>query len=113
MLATLGLALVLFTAVFPTRTFLTQRAATSAAEERMSVLTEQNAALEARAGQLEDDEEIERLAREQYNLVMPGEEAYAMLPSAAPPATEPSPPADEPDDRNAVERLWDGFTGLF
>ena len=29
------------------------------------------------------DAEIERLAREQYHLVYPGEEAYALLPAAA------------------------------
>jgi len=112
-LATLALVLVLFTAVFPTRTFLTQRAATSEAQQRLGVLEEQNAALEARADVLEDDEEIERLARQEHNLVMPGEEAYAMLPSAAPPTTEPAVPVAAPDDRNPVERLWDGITGIF
>ena len=112
-LATLGLVLVLFTAVFPTRTFLAQRSATSSAQEQLSVLREQSAALEARAEQLEDDIEIERLAREHYNLVMPGEEAYAMLPTAAPPTT--TPPAAEAasdDDRNPIERLWDDITGI-
>src|SRR5918997_672100 len=76
-LATLGLVVVLFTAVFPTRTFLAQRSATASASERLSVLREQSAVLEARAEHLQSDAEIERLAREQYNLVMPGEEAYA------------------------------------
>ena len=109
--ATLGLVLVLFTAVFPTRTFLAQRSATSAAQEQLAVLREQSAALDARARLLQDDAEIERLAREHYNLVMPGEEAYAMLP-AAPPTTLPVPSASEDDDRNLAERLWDGLTGL-
>ena len=111
-LATLGLVLVLFTAVFPTRTFLAQRSATSAAQERLTVLREQSATLEARADQLQDDAEIERLAREQYNLVMPGEEAYAMLP-AAPPEPPPVVAEEEPEDRNPLERLWDGVTGIF
>jgi cell division protein FtsB len=111
-LATLGLVLVLFTAVFPTRTFLAQRAATSAAQERLTVLREQSATLEARADQLQDDAEIERLAREQYNLVMPGEEAYAMLP-AAPEAPAQVAAEEEPEDRNPLERLWDGVTGIF
>lgn len=112
-LATLALVLILFTAVFPTRTFLTQRAATSAAEERLAALSEQNEVLEARAEQLQDDEEIERLAREQYNLVMPGEEAYAMLPPPAPPTTTAPAPEDAPEDHNVVERAWDTITGLF
>ena len=113
-LVTLGLVLVLFTAVFPTRTFLAQRSATASAQEQLSVLREQSAALEARAEQLQDDVEIERLAREHYNLVMPGEEAYAMLPTAPPPTTvPPAPEADADEDRNVLERLRDGITDLF
>lgn len=112
-LATLALVLVLFTAVFPTRTFLSQRAATASAQEQLAVLREQSTALEARAELLQDDEEVERLARDEHNLVMPGEEAYAMLPSAAPPTTTPvAGDAEQADDRNPFERLWDGITGI-
>ena len=35
------------------------------------------------------DEEIERIAREQYNLVFPGEEAYGILPATPPPPVVP------------------------
>ena len=105
---------VLFTAVFPTRTYLTQRASIARAEEQLSVLGEQNAALEARAKALQSDAEIERLAREQYNLVKPGEEAYAVLPppaSEAPDAEVPAP--SEKDDRNLLEKAWGAITGIF
>ncbi len=112
-LATLAMVVVLFTAVFPTRTFLAQRSATAAAHQRLEVLSEQNAELEARTSELQGDAEIERLAREQYILVKPGEEAYAMLPAPSPPTTVPADAEVEPDDRNPVERLWDGFTGIF
>jgi cell division protein FtsB len=71
-------------AVFPTGTFLDQRTDTAEAEERLAVLREQNAAYEERVERLETPEEIERLAREQYNLVRPGEEAYAVLPAPLP-----------------------------
>jgi hypothetical protein len=71
-------------AVFPTSTFLDQRADTTEAEERLEVLREQNAAYEARIERLQTVEEIERLAREQYSLVFPGEEAYAVLPAPLP-----------------------------
>jgi len=70
--------------VFPTSTFLDQRADTSEVEERIAVLRSQNDAYEARIERLETVEEIERLAREQYNLVFPGEEAYAVLPAPLP-----------------------------
>lgn len=75
---------VLAVAVFPTSTYLDQRADTSEAQERLAVLRDQNAAYEDRIAALESVEEIERLAREQYNLVFPGEEAYAVLPAPLP-----------------------------
>lgn len=70
--------------LFPTQTFLHQRAATGEAEQRLSVLRAQNEAFEERLDRLGSDEEIERLAREQYNLAYPGEEAYAVLPAPLP-----------------------------
>ena len=75
---------VLAVAVFPTSTYLDQRADTTEAQQRLEVLRDQNAAYEARIERLQTVEEIERLAREQYNLVFPGEEAYAVLPSPLP-----------------------------
>ena len=86
-----GVALValLFLAVFPTRTYLAQRRDLAATERRLSVLSSENRELAQRVDRLNTDAEIERLAREQYNLVRPGEEAYAILPPPAPPAPEP------------------------
>lgn len=86
-----GAALVAALAVglFPTQTFLDQRADTREAEERLAVLRAQNEAYEERIARLQTDEEIERLAREQYNLAYPGEEAYAVLPAPLPPLDMP------------------------
>ncbi len=75
---------VLAVTVFPTSTYLDQRADTSEVEQRLAVLRAQNVAYEARIERLETVAEIERLAREQYNLVFPGEEAYAVLPAPLP-----------------------------
>ncbi len=75
--------------LFPTQTFLQQRAATAEAEERLAVLRAQNESFEDRLHRLATDEEIERLAREQYNLAYPGEEAYAVLPAPLPPLELP------------------------
>ena len=75
---------VLAVAVFPTSTYLDQRSDTAEAQERLDVLRAQNDAYEERIARLETVEEIERLAREQYNLVFPGEEAYAVLPAPLP-----------------------------
>jgi cell division protein FtsB len=81
----------LFGAVFPTRTYLAQRKAISAATERLNLFKEQNGRLEAEAGRLQSDQEIERIARERYNLVKPGEEAYAIVPVPKPEAPLPPP----------------------
>ena len=81
---------VLAFAVFPTSTYLDQRADTGEAEERLAVLRAQNEAYQERIERLETAEEIERLAREQYNLVFPGEEAYAVLPAPLPKLDLPS-----------------------
>ena len=87
--AATGLVLALGLGVFPTRSFLDQRADVSDAERRLAVLREQNEALADQLEQLSTPEEIERLAREQYNLVRPGEEAYSVLPAPLPPLELP------------------------
>lgn len=110
---------VLLVAVFPTRTYLAQRATLSRAAEQLDILQEQNDELDRRARQLRSDEEIERLARERYNLVRPGEEAYAVLPPPGSPTTTVAPVPSggsvkkAPDDRNPLQRAWDAVTGLF
>ena len=85
-----ALAVVLGVGVFPTRAFVDQRRDMAEAQERLTVLREQNEALEARMEALSTPEEIERLAREQYNLVRPGEEAYSVLPAPLPPLELPT-----------------------
>ena len=80
---------VLFLGVFPTRTFLDQRRTEASAERRLAELDEQRLALRARAEALQGDEEIERLAREQYGLARPGEEIYRVLPPAGDPLAIP------------------------
>jgi cell division protein FtsL len=96
---------VLFLLVFPARTYLAQRRSLAAAETRVKVLTTENKSLDQRVSTLQQPAEIERLAREQYGMVKPGEEAYAILPSPTPPppATPPKPPVPH---RNVVQRLW-------
>jgi cell division protein FtsB len=80
MVASVVLVGFLFLAVFPTRTYLAQRRSLAAAQHRVEVLDRENNRLAARAKQLHSDAEIERIARQQYNLVKPGEKAYAILP---------------------------------
>lgn len=114
-LATVAFVGVVFTTVFPTRTFLAQRASLAAAIEQLEVLEEQSRLLEERARLLEDDAEIERLAREEYHLVRPGEEAFAVLPAPGPPPPPPrvGTPPPEADDANVVERAWEWLGDRF
>lgn len=100
----------LFLAVFPARTYLQQRHSLSAANARLHVLAKQNAALDKQISKLHTDAEIERLARQQYNLVRPGEEAYAILPGpeAAHTHTVKSTPAKK--HKGFWSRAWDDVT---
>jgi cell division protein FtsB len=103
---------VLFVAVFPTRTWLAQRNESAAASEQLRVLDAENSKLASRVNALQSDDEIERLAREQYNLVKPGEEAYALLPGQSPaaqPTTTPEVP-DEKHERPFPSKVWHFFT---
>jgi cell division protein FtsB len=81
---TLVTLVILLVGVFPTQALLQQRRDRVAEATQLRLLTRRNDALDAETRKLQTDAEIERLAREQYNLVKPGEEAYAMLPTAPP-----------------------------
>jgi cell division protein FtsB len=91
--AVLALVGVLMLAVFPARTLVAQRHERSRLAARVKDLSAQNAHLDDQARLLQTDAEIERLARQHYNLVRPGEEAFAILP---PPTTVPRPAAPRP-----------------
>ena len=79
----------LFAFVYPTRTLLDQRDQMKRANEQLSVLEQQNAKLTQESKKLNSDAEIERLARERYGLVKPGERAFVIVPT---PTTTTTPP---------------------
>jgi cell division protein FtsB len=72
----------LFVVGFPIHTYVEQRHNVSASQAQVDRLARQNAALSAKIRRLDTNSEIERLARQEYGLVAPGEEAYAVLPLA-------------------------------
>ena len=83
--------------VFPTRSYLHERADMNSAAHQLQSLNAQNRQLTDQIGRLNSDTEIERLARKDYGLVKPGEEAYAILPGAlAKSAAASKPPAAKP-----------------
>jgi cell division protein FtsB len=81
-LIALGVALVVW--VFPTRTWLDQRGATSAEAAKVAVIDQQSHQLERQIRALDTDAEIERVARERYGLAFPGEQTFALLPASLP-----------------------------
>ncbi|MCU1346604.1 MAG: hypothetical protein JWL70_2870 [Acidimicrobiia bacterium] len=82
-LATLAIAaLVVF--VFPTRRWVDQRSAIAQREQTLATLQNDNAALTARIAALQNGSEVERIAREQYGFVRPGQSAYVVLTPPAP-----------------------------
>jgi hypothetical protein len=105
---------ILFLFVFPTRTYFGQRQGLHTAQERVRVLSDQNKQLASRVQKLNTDAEIERIAREQYDLVRPGEEAYAILPApqAPPPApgTQASAPPPPKHRAGLVSQIWSHIT---
>lgn len=74
----------LFLFVFPTRSFVAQRAEIADARRDLEVIREQNARLEEELARLNTPEEIEARARSQHQMVYPGEQAYSVIPAPAP-----------------------------
>jgi hypothetical protein len=96
--------------VFPTRIWLRQRNDIAEAQRRAHVLEHTNAALKKRVVDLKSDAAIERIAREQHNLVKPGEQAFAVLPPAADAPAAPKPKVPEATtaaNRSFLARLRD------
>lgn len=75
--------------VFPIRTWLDQRNTITEREAELVQVELANEDLRARVVALGTNAEIERIARTDHNLIMPGEEAYAVLPAAPPPVRLP------------------------
>ncbi len=78
--------------IVPARSWLELRSEVQSRRVEIETLEADTARLEKRILDLQTDAEIERIARSEYNLVYPNEEAYAVLPP--PPAEERSTSAE-------------------
>jgi len=112
----LGLVGVLMLAVFPARALVAQHTERRQVAARIKVLDERNRDLEGRATALNTDTEIERLARQHYDLVRPGEVVFDIF-AASPPAgaVPPSPavPRSSAGVAGPVRRLLTSLTDVF
>ncbi len=93
LLVVVGVAALVFLFVLPGRTYIQQRRTMARAEHRLAVLNAENAALTRRASQLQNPSYVEQIARQQYGLVKPGEQAYGILLPTASTTTTTVPPA--------------------
>ncbi len=103
--AVVAVAVVLLVFVFPTKTYVAQRRQLTQTASELRFLDGQNAQLSAEVARLRTDQEIERLARQQYHLVRPGESAIAILPPPVPPAPAASPAPPPARHASLLHRL--------
>ena len=81
---------VLLVAVFPTRTWLDQRAETADAEAELAEVQAERERVARLTETLETPEEIARRAKAELGYVNPGEEAFSILPAPVEPIGLPS-----------------------
>jgi cell division protein FtsB len=104
------------TGVLPVREYLERGTTVDAAQLELDRLVTENDALAADIEALYTEQEVERIAREQYGFVREGEIAYVVIP----PDTEGDVVESEPAltavpvldaDRSFLQRMWDFVTG--
>ena len=93
-LAVLVLCGAVYLFAFPAHTYLSQKQDILGQEQTIAVLKAENTDLAAESAALQSDATIERIARAEYGLVMPGQQAFMVLPSAVRP--RPSAPPARP-----------------
>jgi len=81
----LAAAVLVGLAIVPVRTWLAQQRKMDEAREQLAQIDADVSDLEAQLARLQTDDEIERRARQDFDLVFPGEESYRILPE---PSTE-------------------------
>jgi cell division protein FtsB len=108
----LVLVVVAVAGVFPFRQLLAQERAVDLAQAQLDALVDENLHLEQQIAALQTDEEVERLAREHFGLVMPGEVGYvAIVPDGV---IDPVPAGRDitlERERPLWSRFWDFITG--
>jgi len=104
----LVVAALVMSLAFPIREYLAQRAAISAAEDRVAMLESRVGGLRDQARRWSDDDFVEQQARERLHYVMPGETGLVLL------SPEDVEEARKPEIREPIEpevawfdTLWD------
>jgi cell division protein FtsB len=114
LLGAVAVSAVFLFAWFPASSLLSQRSDLAGTESQLTTLHSQDAALAQEKKNLSDAGEIGRIAREQYQLVSPGQQAYEVLPptgstsGGTPYAGDPG--SDGPVTPSAASELPPGST---
>jgi len=113
-IAVLVAAVVTAAGIFPFRQLIAERRSVTQAQDTLLALRAENERLAGEVAVLETDQEVERLAREQFGLVRPGEAAFVVVAPAgeelaAPPEEEPT--LDDPGEQPWWRDLWNFLTG--
>jgi cell division protein FtsB len=98
--------------VFPFRQILAQQRQVDLTRAQHEALLAENARLEEDLAVLETPQEVERIARERYGLVLPGEVGYMVVApegGGVPAEVEAAPQVEE--ERRWWERVWDFLSG--
>jgi cell division protein FtsB len=108
----LGALALTVSGILPFRQLITQQNQVERSEAQLAALRAENGALSEDIEMLDTDAEIERLAREQFGLVRPGEVAYVVVtPDDPPTAVEIVDPVVRSDVRPWWRRVLDFVTG--
>ena len=104
------------TGVLPVREYLERGVTVDAAHLELDTLIAENDVLADDINALYTEQEVERVAREQYGFVREGEVAYVVIPSEAEDVVVETAPASPPVpvvevDRSFLQQIWDFVTG--
>jgi cell division protein FtsB len=98
-------------AVYPLRQYVTQADRIQRLQDKQRALQAENQRLEQQRARLKDPAYVKQLAKRDFQLVEPGEEAW--LVTGTPPTTRPAPaPAPPPEPKPPwYRRAWQRLTG--
>jgi cell division protein FtsB len=96
------------TAVYPLRQYVSQQDRIERLQAKQQALAAENARLEAERRRLKDPAYVQQLAKRDYHVVAPGEEAWVV--TGAPPTATAQPAGSAVLDRPWYKRAWQALT---
>ncbi len=107
----IGVAVVV-TNVFPFRQIIAQNRQVEQARTELATLQDENAALEREVEALRSPSEIERIARQDFGYVRPGDTSYVIVePVRRPGTVVESAPQPQVESGGVFDAIWDWLTG--